>query len=131
MNINIDQIFRSAGIEKEQSDRVLDSICIFTSRKPKKSIELKYISELSGVPLRIVKEVFYLLLNAKKLSATYVPRHKKCGKPIGKEEKSPNIIYKNIDNGIYDVGCVFCQMEIEEYSDIDIQIIFWNNKIKC
>jgi hypothetical protein len=117
--------YREAGIDETAGRTVSGQIVRLAREYPGKPINVQKISELSGVSGELVKEIFYLLLGLRFLKATFFPRHRKCGKPIGQEETSVETIREKANAGEYGHNCIFCGEPAESEEDIIIQIVFW------
>jgi hypothetical protein len=117
--------YQEIGIDKAAGERVSREIGRLAKEYPGKSINVQQVSELSGLPGNTVKQVFYLLLGLRLLKATFFPRHRACGRPIGEEETSVEKIKENANQGEYGSYCVFCGGPVESEEDIVIQIVFW------
>ncbi len=124
--MNLDKIqYQEAGIDTAAGERVAREIAHLAKDRPDKSIDIQQVSELSGLPGETVKQVFYLLLALRLLKATFFPRHRACGRPIGDQEMSVERIQEKARNGEYGDHCMLCGEPIEGEKDIVIQIVFW------
>ena len=69
-----DQIpFQKFGIEADIGGKILEEVVRLMNERPKKSIEIQEVSERSGFPGSLVKDVFYLLLTFRVFKATLYP----------------------------------------------------------
>ena len=122
-----DQIpFQEAVIEPTTGEKILGEVVRLMSERPDKSIDIQEVSELSGLPGSLVKEVFYLLLAFREFKATFIPRHRNCDSPIGSQETSVEKIRRKAEAGEYGT-CMICGKNIEGFRDIEIQLAFWKS----
>jgi hypothetical protein len=120
-----DQIpFQEFGIESDTGEKILKEAVRLMIERPNKAIQIQEVSERTGFPGSLVKEVFYLLLAFRVFKATFVPRHRNCDRPIGAQETSVERIRLKADAGEYRI-CMVCGETIEGSKDIEIQIVFW------
>ncbi|MBN2267223.1 MAG: hypothetical protein JW725_02675 [Candidatus Babeliaceae bacterium] len=115
--------FHEISIDPDVGERVVGVINHFISKSPDKSIDIQKVSEVVGFPGTIVKPVFYALLGLRLLKATFLPRHRVCGKIIGSQMRSVEQILDKAKNEGY--FCIHCADLVVDQQSIEIQIIFW------
>jgi hypothetical protein len=124
--MELDQLpFRDAGIDEDIGRKITHAIFRTLVETPDKPVEILNISTVSGYPPLFVKPVFYLLLAFRLLKATFLPRHRPCGRVIGHQEVSAEIVREKFFAGTFGTHCTICHEPLENIEDIDIQIVFW------
>lgn len=91
--------FPEIGIDQTVGTQTIEAIKTFVNERPGRSIELRTIAEVTGLPGDIVKEVFWALLSLRYLKPTFMPRHKKCDAAVGLQENSVTAIENKLEEG--------------------------------
>jgi hypothetical protein len=117
--------WQGTGIDESTGKRVVAAIEHLIAANPNVAIDIQKVSEAVGLPGNIVKSVFYILLSQRELKATFIPRHRFCGRVIGEQENSVEMIHDKAENGDFGYWCTLCGEPIEGPQDIETQIIFW------
>ncbi len=115
--------FQDVEIEPDIGECVVQAINHLISERPNASIDIQKVAEAVGFPGTTVKPVFYMLLGLRLLKATFIPRHRTCGRMIAEQEQSAEVILEKARNEEY--WCIHCAEPIEGPQDIETQIIFW------
>ena len=116
--------FSTIGIKPIDGLRITEAVERIANEQPDTSVSVQAVSQTSGFHPNEVKNVLYLLLSYRKLKATFLPVHKKCGNALSKPELSVEKIKDQIRRG--DIRwCVHCNEPLQDNNEVDIQIIFW------
>ena len=117
--------FQDIGIEQKIGELVIEGVHRFMSDHPDEAIDIRNISEAVGYPGETVKRVLYVLLGLRFLKASFLPRHRICGRVIGGQEMSVETIQEKATEEKFGEFCILCGEPIEGPQDIETQIIFW------
>jgi hypothetical protein len=124
----VDIPFNEIGITPEHGKKVVQAIREFINAHPGDSVSMQKIVEKTAIPGPEVKEVFFALLTLRYLKPSFLPRHTLCETAIGLQERSVDDIQRKLDDGLYPSLCTRCHEEIAEFSDLEIEIIFWEGR---
>jgi hypothetical protein len=117
--------FQTIGIDQKIGELVLEGVDRFISHHPNEAIDIREISEAVGYSGETVKRVLYLLLSLRFLKASFLPRHRICGRVIGEQEISAEVIQEKATEEEFGDFCILCGEPIEGPQDIETQIVFW------
>jgi hypothetical protein len=117
--------WQGTGIEPEAGERIAAAIFRLMNEHPHAAIDVQQVTDIVGISGFTVKPVFSVLLSLRLLKATFMPRHRHCGRVIGQQEPTIHAIEKKAEQGEYGDVCMLCGEPIEGPEDIEMQIVFW------
>lgn len=112
-------------LDRHEGLNIISTINGLKHKNPQSPLSVQYIAHKTGSEPYVVKQILYSLLHYKELSATFVPKHIICKKPLSHSSRSVYEIY----NAFYNENlkyCFSCFEEIESINDFFVEINFWN-----
>lgn len=110
VNKKVIDILTEVGVKESDINAIIQSIKKHSVRYPNKPINIKKILKDVKCSNETVKNTLFTLYILRCISSTFTPIHKKCGKVVGKEEKTYNDIIKKLKK--YEYRCSGCHIDI-------------------
>jgi len=121
--VSVIKTLNDVGVPEEIINDTLTAINTLYKTHPRNNITVQSITKITRHDIGVTKKILYVLLGLRKITATYLPRHKKCNKVIGAEETSVEVIQHMANNNAY--ICGNCIQKIWQFQEVDVEILFW------
>lgn len=115
------------GVSVGEAEAVVDAVRALLGAVAVQ-VTIRHVATSTGIKAELVKKALLYMFVRHFLSATFQPRHVRCGKVIGKPELYAEAIREKADGEEYGTTCPRCYQELE--GQIDVEILFWLRPVR-
>lgn len=116
------------GVSVGEAEAIVDAIRVLPLGVDAVQVTIRHVAITTGIKTELVKKMLLYLFVRHFLSATFQPRHVRCGKVIGKPELSAEAIREKADGEQYGSTCPRCSQELE--GQVDVEVLFWLRPVR-
>lgn len=116
------------GISVGEAEAVIDAVRALPLEAKPVQVTIRHVATTTGVTAELVKKALLYLFVRHFLSATFQPRHVRCGKVIGRAESSTDAIREKAEGEEYGTTCPRCYQVLE--GQVDVEILFWLGPVR-
>ena len=116
------------GVSPVDAGAMIDAIRAVPVGSAPTQVTIRQVAIAAGVKAELAKKALLYLFVRHFLSATFQPRHTRCGNVIGKPEPSPEAIREKAEGESYGTICPRCYQELE--GQVDVEILFWLRPVR-